>query len=439
MAWPDRRAAWTGTWVLHFAYIFAIIDRIIVGQLAPMLQADLGLSDTDLGLIQVIGFTVCYTLFGLFVGWLVDRFTRKYIAAVGIVVWSVATALCAAATGFWTLALARIGVAVGEATLNPAASSLISDYFPRSERPNAYGIYQMGAAMGTLLAYLLSGLLLASLDNTGTATVPLLGTLKAWQIVFIALGLPGAFLGLLMAAILEPQRQGGLGTSSGAQGNWRGTWRFLVLNKRAYIPIFIGVALTMMPIYGQLFWLATFFQRVHALPPSWTGIAYGLTGGVIGVVSAALSGPVTRWMLRRGNADAAMRTCLIGTTGCFVIGTLSPLMPSPMLALIGFAAVKLFINLPTAAALTSINEITPNELRGKVTAIYILIFGIFASGTGAWVVAFVTESVLSDSDAIGISMAVVNGVACGIAIPLFIWGLKGFRESRSRADSWAEL
>lgn len=434
--WPSARQAWYGTWVLHICYIFAIVDRIVVGQLAPLLQADLGLSDTDLGLIQGIGFAVCYTLFGLAFGWMVDRFTRKYLAAIGIVLWSIATALCAAATGFWTFALARIGVALGEASLNPAASSMIADYFPRAKRPTAYGVYQMGAAMGSLASYLVSGVILASLNDTGSVVVPLLGELQAWQVVFIVLGMPGVFVGLLMASVFEPKRRGYAAQDTVTQGSWREARGFMWLNRRAFTALFAGVSLTMMSVYGMLFWLASFFQRVHDLPPSWTGIWYGLTGGVIGVISAAISGPITRRLVASGREDGAMLTCLIGATGCFILGTFAPLLPSPLLALAGFAVVKLFINLPTSAALTSINEITPNEFRGKITSVYILIFGIIASGSGALVVAELTENVFRDPAAIGKSLALVNGVACGLSILLFVWGLKGYRESRQRAANW---
>lgn len=434
--WPPRKQAWLGTWTLHVCYIFAIIDRIVVGQLAPLLQADLGLSDTDLGLIQGIGFAVCYTLFGLAFGWMVDRFTRKYLAAFGIVIWSIATALCAAATGFWTLALARVGVAFGEAALNPAASSMIADYFPRKIRPTAYGVYQMGAAMGSLVSYVLSGVILASLDDTGSVVLPLVGELAAWQLVFVILGLPGIFVGLLMASVLEPKRQGYAAADVHEAGSWADAWRFMAQSKRAFIALFAGVAMTMMSIYGILFWLATFFQRVHDLPPSWTGIAYGLTGGVIGVISAAISGPITNKLVSSGREDGAMLTCLIGAVGCFVLGTFAPLMPSALMALAAFAVVKLFINLPTSAALTSINEITPNELRGKVTSVYILVFGIIASGSGALIVAFMTEQVFADPDKIHWSLATVNGIACGGSVLLFWWGLKGYREARRRAEAW---
>ncbi len=422
--------------MLHVCYVFAILDRIIIGQLAPLLQTDLELSDTDLGLIQGIGFAVCYTLFGLGIGWMVDRFTRKHLVAIGIVIWSFATVASAWALGFWTLALARVGVAMGEASLNPAASSLISDYFPRATRPLAYGIYQMGAAIGSLLSYILSGVILASLDDTGHVVLPLIGELAAWQIVFIAIGVPGIFSGMLVASIHEPTRKGLSAELSRAPATWAAVFAFLNLNRRTFIALFGGVSLTMMSVYGMLFWLASFFQRVHDLPPSWTGIWYGLTGGVIGVVSAAISGPITRRLVNQGREDGAMLTCLIGAAGVFVIGTAAPLMPSAFLALGAFAIVKIFINLPTSAALTSINEITPNELRGKVTSIYILVFGILASGSGALIVALITEHLFGDPAAIGWSLALVNGIACGGSVLLLAWGLKGFRESRKRAAVW---
>lgn len=429
--WPSTRYAWYVTAILHVAYIFAIIDRIIVGTLAPYLKADLGLTDTELGLIQGIGFAICYTLFGLLFGWATDKWTRRTLAALGIVVWSIATVLCGFAVGFWSLAMARIGVAIGEATLNPAASSLIADLFPRRQRPRAFGVYQMGAAVGSLAAYVLSGFILATLDPDELINLPLFGPLKPWQLTFVVLGLPGVFVGLWLYTIREPKRQGQAAT--GQSGSWREAWAFIAQNRGPIISLNLGVALVMMSVYGWLFWLATFFLRVHDWPVSKTAIVYGLTGGIIGVFSAWISGPVTDRLARRGHADAALRTCAIGAAGCAIFGALAAIMPNPVLAIATLCVWKLFVNLPTAAALTSLNEFTPNEFRGKVTSIYIMTLGLLGSGSGALVVALLTDHLFADESMIDVSLALVSVVGAGLGALVLFAGLKSFAASRARA------
>lgn len=430
-AWPAPRQAWYVVGVLHAAYVFSMVDRISFGQLAPYLKADLGLTDTQLGLVQGIGFAVCYTLFGLLFGWATDRWTRRTLVALGIAVWSISTVASGFAIGFWSLAFARVGVAVGEATLNPAASSLIADCFPAQRRPRAFGVFQMGAALGSLLAYLLSGALLLWLDHGAAPVFPVVGRLEPWQIVFVALGLPGLCVGLLMASVREPARQGVRDT--GRAAGWSEAWQFLLSHRHAMLTLNLGVALVMMSVYGWLFWLTTFFLRTYGWSVGYTGVLYGLTGGVIGVVSAAISGPVTDWLSRRGYPDAAMRTCAIGAVGCAVLGAAAPMMPTAWLALLTLCAWKLFVNLPTSAALTTLNEITPNELRGKVTAVYVLTLGILASGAGSLVVALVTDDVFGNDAAVGKSLGLVSAVAAGSGALLLCLGLGPFGRARTAA------
>ena len=429
--WPKPRQAWYLVGVLHIAYVFSMVDRISFGQLVPYLKADLGLTDTQLGLVQGIGFAVCYTMFGLVFGWATDRWSRRTLVGIGIAVWSIATVASGFAIGFWSLALARVGVAVGEATLAPAASSLIADSFAAEGRPRAFGIFQMGAALGSLLAYLLGGGLLLWLDHGVAPVLPVVGRLEIWQIVFIALGVPGICVALLMATVREPTRQG-IRSTKGTAG-WSELWQFLTLHRHALLTLNIGVALVMMSVYGWLFWLTTFFLRTYAWSVGYTGVLYGLTGGVIGVLSAAISGPVTDWLSCRGYQDAAMRTCAIGAIGCAILGAAAPLMPTAWLALLTLCLWKLFVNLPTSAALTTLNEITPNELRGKVTAVYILTLGVLASGSGSLVVALVTDDIFGNEAAVGKSLALVSAVAAGSGAVLLCLGLKSFGRARMEA------
>ena len=408
-----------------------MVDRISFGQLAPYLKADLGLTDTQLGLVQGIGFAVCYTIFGLFFGWATDRWKRRTLVAIGVAVWSVATVASGFAIGFWSLAFARVGVAIGEATLTPAASSLISDCFPAERRPRAFGVFQMGAAVGSLLAYFLGGALLLWFEHSKVPVLPIVGQLESWQVVFVALGIPGLFVGLLMASVREPARQGV--RDAGRAAGWKEAWQFLLLHRHAMFTLNLGVALVMLSVYGWLFWLTTFFLRTYGWSVGYTGVIYGLTGGVVGMLSAAISGPVTDWLSRRGYADAAMRTCAIGAIGCAILGAAAPMMPTAWLALTTLCVWKLFVNLPTSAALTTLNEITPNELRGKVAAVYILSLGVIASGSGSLIVALVTDGVFGQDAAVGKSLSIVSAVAAGSGAVLLCLGLGPFGRARAAA------
>jgi len=120
--YPSSRYSWYVLGVICFGYVFAFIDRTILGLLAPAIQKDYGITDTQMGLLQGLGFALFYTIFGLQLGWISDRFNRKWILTAGMTFWTLMTAMCGLAVGFKSLFAARAGVGVGEATLNPCAS-----------------------------------------------------------------------------------------------------------------------------------------------------------------------------------------------------------------------------------------------------------------------------------------------------------------------------
>ncbi|MFT7287587.1 MAG: MFS family permease [Halieaceae bacterium] len=136
-AYPSPVYAWRCLSIICLAFLFGFMDRIIVGLLTPAIQAGLGLSDSQMGVIQGLAFAVFYTLFGLPLGLAADRSNRKWLLTVGATLWSPMTAAGGRARGFGGLFLARVGVGIGEATLNPCATSLIGDYFEPKARPKA--------------------------------------------------------------------------------------------------------------------------------------------------------------------------------------------------------------------------------------------------------------------------------------------------------------
>jgi MFS family permease len=153
-SWPRPGIAWYAVVILVIAFIFSFVDRIIIAMLVEPLKQDLGLSDTQLGLLQGLAFAVFYAAVGIPIGRLADRYSRRAIIAWGIFFWSLMTAVCGLARSFWELFLARVGVGVGEAALSPAAYSMIADYFPREKLGRALGVYQSGAFFGAGLSFL---------------------------------------------------------------------------------------------------------------------------------------------------------------------------------------------------------------------------------------------------------------------------------------------
>lgn len=429
-AWPRPVYAWYVLAIICFGYVFAFVDRIIVGLLTPAIQADLGLTDTQIGLLQGLAFAVFYTVFGLPLGWAADRFNRVRILSAGMTVWSGMTMLCGLATGFWPLFLARTGVGIGEATLNPCASSLIADYFRPSQRARAFGFYVMSTAVASILTYLIGAFIINALAGYETIPVPFVGDLKPWQVTFMIVGSVGLIPALLLQlTVKEPVRQGMTAAAASAKAGWAETRAFLAGNARTLICLLAGVALIVFEIYGTLYWQPTLFLRKYGWEPQKTGVYLALIGAPVGIVSAFMSGSVTNWFKKRGHIDGAWITVLIGAVGCTVFGALAPIMPTPALALTMFAIKSFVVNYPTAACLTAISEVTPNQYRGQVTALYVIATGLFAQGLGPLSVGLTTDYVFHDQAMVGESLALVVLVTGVIGIALLVYGRKAFRSS----------
>jgi len=432
--YPRPLYAWYAMGVVCLAYVFGFMDRIIVGLLTPAIQADIGLTDSQMGIIQGLAFAVFYTLFGLPIGWAADRTNRKWLLTAGTAVWSIATALCGLSRNFWQLFTARVGVGVGEATLNPCTASLIGDYFEPKTRPKAFGVYVMATAFGSALTYLLGGAVIGLVMQDTAFTLPVLGPVAAWQAVFIIIGLAGLIPAVLMAfTVREPKRQN-LSKELGAAASRADTWTFIKLNRRTLICHNFGVAFVMLALYGWINWMPTFFLRIHDWEVAKFSVAYGIFGGVTGIISALSSGFVTNWFKGRGFRDGAMLTVLTGGIGLTICTVIAPLMPTPVLSLAMFATAGLVVNYAPAQALAALNEITPNQLRGLVVSIYILVIGIGGAGLGPYTVGWVTDNVFADPQAIHYSMAAVTLVMGVIGCLLLGLGLRPYRESLSRVD-----
>src|SRR5271168_5433916 len=214
--YPSSFAAWYSVVVLMLMYIFSFIDRTTISLLVEPMKRDLHISDTQIGMLQGLAFALLYTFLGLPIARLSDRHSRRAIIAGGVFVWSIMATLCGLARSAVQLFAARVGVGVGEAALSPAAYSIITDSFPLSKLGRAFGVYNIGITIGAGTAFLVGGIVVAAVSHAGaTYTLPLVGEVRAWQMVFIVTGAPGILLPLLLLTFREPARRGLLKQSTG--------------------------------------------------------------------------------------------------------------------------------------------------------------------------------------------------------------------------------
>ena len=190
--------------LLTLVYGFNFIDRQIMGILAPFIQKDLGLTNTELGLLIGLAFAVFYTFVAIPIAWLADRFSRVNILSIALATWSAFTALTGLANNFVQVALARMGVGIGEAGGSPPSHSIISDMYPKEERASALGVYSMGIPLGIMAAYFVT----ASLMDVSEDQVN-------WRQIFIFLGLTGIALAVVVKLVLKEPVRGAMELTSG--------------------------------------------------------------------------------------------------------------------------------------------------------------------------------------------------------------------------------
>ncbi len=268
--------------VLLVVYVFNFLDRQIVNILAEPIRRDLGLSDTQIGLMTGIAFAAFYTCLGIPIARYADRpgTNRVGLIAGALIVWSGMTALCGQAQNFVQLLLARIGVGVGEAGCTPAAHSLIADLAPPEKRASAMAIYALGIPIGTLLGMLIGGLLA---DAYG------------WRTAFMVVGLPGvALAGAVVLSLRDPRRApAALSAASMAPPRPALSNREAlaeILGSRAFVLLLAAGSAAAFLSYGKATWTTIFFQRTHGLTAGETGFWFGIWGGVAAIVGTLAGG-----------------------------------------------------------------------------------------------------------------------------------------------------
>ncbi len=435
--WPSPRYGWFVVFLLVLAYAFGVVDRIVIGLLTQPIKADLQLSDTELGLIQGFAFSLFYAMFALPVGLLVDRWKRVPVLWGGVLIWSVATVTCGLAGTFMTLFLARVFVGAGESTTTPASSSIIADYFPPSLRARAYGIFAMGGSVGIGIAYLLGSVAIQLAAGARDWAPALLGGFREWQIVFFIVGVPGILLALVMAlAIREPARRGGAPATG--RISLLPLWREMRINRLALLTIMLGTIMNVMIVNAQLAWFPTLFFRVHDWTPARVGNALALVGVPFGLFSAITAGWALSWIAKRGRDDGPVLVMGLQCAAWAIFGTLKSLAPTPQLALAGHVATSLFATWAVTAALTALNQMTPNRLRGQVVAIYTLLTAFVGVALGSVSVGVLNDYVFTDPKGVAPSLAVVCAAGGLFGIALLTYGRSAYVQAVQRGRGFGD-
>ena len=403
----DLRHAWYVAAVLMVCNTFSFVDRQILGLLVTPIKQELGISDTRIGLLQGLAFGIFYTLLGVPMGRLADSRSRRHLVAAGIFLWSLMTAACAGARSFGSLFLARMGVGVGEATLSPAAFSLLSDYFPKGRLAMALSVFSMGIFFGSGLALILGGLII--------------GALGSWRLTFLLVGLPGLLAALLALSIREPARRELLVTSGGQPTHLglAGVARQVTVRWRSIAGICFAFAAQALCNYAQQAWLPTYFVRVRGWSLRQAGVTLGVMSLVMGLLGAYVGGRLAGEWQRRGVFEAPLRVGVLATTGAGITFTLALLLPVLDVQLLLLAAAFLFLAMPIGSGYASLQLILPNQVRGQIGAMQVFALNLFGLILGPALPALLSDYVFRDGLMIGWSLALTVGGASILSAILF--------------------
>jgi len=430
LPWPSPRIAWYAVFIFSLTLMINFLDRGIITLLVPSIKADLHLTDFQMSLLMGFAFIMFYVFLGLPVARYADVGIRRTIIGVGIGLWSLATALCGLTHTFWQFFAARVGTGVGESCSGPATYSMLSDLFPPAKLPRAIAVMSFGFMAGTGLSLIVGGAIVQFLQSMPPTTLPLVGTLKSWQMAFLLVGLPGLVVSAMVWTIPEPVRRGRVLASASqtrpASVPLKTVAKFIFDNRSVYGTMLLGLAFSTTLSIGTLSWGPAFYGRTYGWSMGQVGL---ITGFVILLVwpPGAMFGSwlAERWA-RQGKHDANLRVVL--WTICLLIPgqVLFPLMPRPEFA-IAISAVNGFIAAwllgPQNAA---IQVVTPNEMRGQFSALAIFIINVLGYGLGPTLIATLTEHVFGHESDLRYAMSLA-AVVLGPLAAFTIWrGLRPY-------------
>lgn len=428
---PSRSYRLYVLFLLTAVYTFNFVDRQIIGILSPAIKADLGLADWQLGILKGFAFAVLYTTLGIPIARLADKINRVTIVSVSLALWSGFTAISGAANNFVQLALARVGVGIGEAGGSPPSHSLISDYFPKENRAGALAIFAMGIPIGVSLAYLGGGWLTETFS---------------WRVAFVVVGLPGVILAILLKLTVREPARGALEAEAGNDAfrslritepesgfekflfgfsklmpaNARATvfsematiWRAAkhLLAIPTYRAIVIGTTAISFTTYANGTWIVDFYVRSHSDFPIFQVFFWlGIISGTAYAAGTFLGGYLV-------DKFGAKNKKLYGYIPAVALILSVPAVlvslwhPSAVVSIIFQVPVQLAVGFYLGPAFALAQTLAPVSVRALSTAIFFFILNMIALGFGPTIAGFLSSALagsLGLGPALQVSLSIV--------------------------------
>jgi len=422
--YPSAGYAWYVVVVLYLSYTFSFVDRAIIGYLVSPIREDLHINDFQFSLIQGLAFTTFYATMGIPLGRLADSRSRRSLLTVGVGLWSIMTVLCGTASNYWELFFARMGVGVGEACLAPCAYSLIADYFPREKRSMPLNIFAGGVMLGSGVANVCGGLVAQYALSGGPRDLWLLGQVKPWQLSFVLVGLPGIFFVLAMTTIKEPVRKDRRG-----KPNTAATFRYLLKHWATYASLIGGTSFGAVTNGAILGWVPVWFSRRYGWSNAQIGPYLGCTNFLFGTVGLVLAGALAGKYIRAGKKAVHVKLMIVAESLVLIPLVLAHTYDNPYWVLGCVGGTIFFGGFSAGLGPASLQSITPNEMRGQVTALCFLILSLLAGTVGPSAVGYLTTYYFADDKAVRSSAVIVGILGALLGLITLRLGLRAYERT----------
>jgi MFS family permease len=383
-------AGWTLA-VLFLTNVLSVADRALLGVVTEPVRVDLALSDTEMSLANGLLFVSFNLIAGIFIARQVDRGNRKRILIWGVIAWSLATALTALATGFYTLALARIAVGVGEATAFPVALSMIPDVFRAQRRAGAVAVFQTSTYVGII---------------GGTIAAGIFAAAAGWRTLFVICGVAGiVVVALLLFTVREPAREtdarDDLPDRAYLADLIDGMRRILAL--RGYLALATGFGISTAIVATLSAWGAAFFQRAHGVPLAEVGLAIGPPVGLGGITGMMFSGLLANWLAnRRGRQSDMLLLPLVALPLAVPVVIAFVFSSSLAVAMAAAGVMNFLLSCAWAPCLAMALALAAPGDRALASTLMLVASGLLGGGGGPLIVGLVSDLVTSGQDAAGL-------------------------------------
>ncbi len=351
--------SWYALGLLTIIYVMNFLDRVLIYLLFTPIKSEMHFSDLQLALLGSTSFVIFYTLLGIPFGRLSDKVSRKKLIAFGLTVWSIFSGLTGFADSFWTIFACRMMVGIGEATLGPAALSMLSDYFPAEKRATVQAVFSSAIAIGAGIAFLFGGLIN---DAFG------------WRYAFYFLGFPGLVFVILILFLKEPQR----GISDKKVIYESKDWKPLIRNL-PFLLLILGYAFFAIASNSISIWLPTFFNRVQHLDLAQIGLWIG-----IGTIAGGLPGTILGgWLADKYKVKRAGGRLLFSSMIAFISVPFWLILLNTTSVVMQFILIMLLLGIGLAwlgPAAADVNDIAGPNLRGLAVGIYFFVVNAIGYG-----------------------------------------------------------